>query len=78
MPGGILVPGPRIEPVFPAPAGGFFTIGPPRKSLFPSCKGEEQTKMETLNKCYTGELASARGQSGRHLWIKARLDLLSL
>ena len=78
MPGGILVPGSRIEPVSPALAGGFLTIGPQRKSLFPSCKAEEQTKMETLAKCYTGQLTSARGQSGRHLWIKARLDLLSL
>ena len=34
--------------------------------------------METLAKCYTREPASARGQSGRHLWIKARLDLPSL
>ena len=32
--GGILVPLPAIEPVFPAFEGGFLTTGPPWKSLF--------------------------------------------
>ena len=33
---GILVPGPGVEPMSPAPAGGFLTTGPPGKSCLTS------------------------------------------
>lgn len=63
----------KVEPV--SPAWQVLNHWATRESI-PSCKGEEQTKMETYPVLH-GELTSTQEQSGRHLWIKARLDLLS-
>jgi len=39
------LPGPKIEPVSPALAGGFLTTGPPRKSLpEPFLKSKKERK----------------------------------
>ena len=41
------LPGPGIEPVFPALAGGFLTTGPPgrfRSSIFCGCGGVRQRR----------------------------------
>lgn len=57
-------------------AGGFLTIGP-RKSLFLPCGVRNRQRWRHLPSV-TGELTSAHGQSGRHLWIKPKRSPLTM